>query len=124
MCNTCKNMDESLQHDEQKALHLIEYMIPFHLDEILHKQNWSQKINLTNGCLFGWSTSKYWLGGYTGKLSVERLIFYILVGIWVTVYTFVKEHIECKLSIGSFIVCKSYIITVNKYWNLVNGIQV
>lgn len=39
MCDTCKNMDESLKHDEQKALHLIEYMIPFHLHEILQKQN-------------------------------------------------------------------------------------
>lgn len=39
MCDTCKNMDESLKPAEQKALHLIEYMIPFHVHEILHKQN-------------------------------------------------------------------------------------
>lgn len=103
------------KYAEQKAFHMIEYMVPFHLHEILHKQNWAQKINVNK-----WSPilmkQKWILTGYGHKetfcgeiniLYFDRDLSYSAC-IW-------KNSSNINLAFVYFIVCESYIISANKY---------
>lgn len=55
-----------------------------------------------------------------GKLLMVRLILHILIGLWVTVYTFGKASVVHFLSVPS-IMYKFYVVPLNKYIYLINS---